>query len=97
GNLIEKNNVFDNGANGIFLRGPIVRPTFSAPGATNNEVLKNATGNNGPIPGPGGARYDLRDNNPACDANRWFRNTYLTAFPECTTAGGSGPSRGSPS
>ena len=92
GNLIEKNDVFDNGANGIFLRGPIQRPNGTViPGATNNEVLNNRTGNNGPIPGPGGFRYDLRDNNPGCDANRWFGNTYLTAFPECTTAGGSGP------
>ena len=92
GNLIEKNTVFDNGANGIFLRGPIVRPNGSiVPGATDNQILKNHTGNNGPIPGPGGPRYDLRDNNPDCDANQWFANTYLTAFPECTTVGGSGP------
>ena len=92
GNLIEKNTVFDNGANGIFLRGP-AGPTGQVPGATNNQILKNKTGNNGPIPGPGGARYDLRDNNPGCDANRWFGNTYLTAFPECTTIGGGrGPS-----
>lgn len=91
GNVIEKNSVFDNGANGIFLRGP-VGPGGSIPGATRNQVLDNHTGNNGPIPGPGGPRYDLRDNNPGCDANRWFGNTYLTAFPECTTIGGRGPS-----
>ena len=91
-NLIQENHVFDNGANGIFLRGPV---TFSngttIPGARSNRVLDNQTGNNGPVPGPGGARYDLRDNNPDCDENIWFGNTYLTAFPECTTAGGSGP------
>ena len=90
-NLIEKNTVFDNAANGIFLRGP-AGATGQIPGATNNEILKNKTGNNGPLPGPGGFRYDLRDGNPNCDANRWFGNTYLTAFPECTTIGGSGPS-----
>lgn len=90
GNLVEENRVFDNGANGIFLRGPI-GPGGIIPGATNNRVLNNFTGNNGPIPGPGGPRYDLRDNNPACDNNTWFGNTYLTAFPECTTIGGSGP------
>lgn len=89
-NLIEDNRVFDNGANGIFLRGP-AGPTGAIPGATNNDILNNFTGNNGPIPGPGGPRYDLRDNNPDCDNNTWFGNTYLTAFPECTTAGGSGP------
>lgn len=94
GNRIEKNSVFDNGANGIFLRGPVVIGTRTIPGATNNQVLSNSTGNNGPIPGPGGPRYDLRDNNPSCDANRWFANTYLTAFPECTTLGGHGPSAG---
>ncbi len=95
GNLIEKNTVYDNGANGIFLRGPIVRPNGSIiVGATNNQVLNNKTGNNGPIPGPGGARYDLRDNNPACDANRWYGNTYVTAFPECTTIGGHQTSTG---
>ena len=95
GNLIEKNTVFDNGANGIFLRGPITsRSGAIIPGATSNEVLNNKTGNNGPIPGPGGARYDLRDNNPDCDANRWFGNTYLTAFPECTAVGGHGPKAG---
>ena len=92
GNLVEENRVFDNGANGIFLRGPITTGSGAViPGATNNDVLNNFTGNNGPIPGPGGARYDLRDNNPNCDENTWFGNTYLTAFPECTTAGGSGP------
>lgn len=87
-NLIAQNNVFDNGANGIFLRGPTAS---GIAGATDNDVLRNRTGNNGPIPGPGGARFDLRDNNPDCDANRWFRNTYLTAFPACTTPGGGGP------
>ena len=91
-NRIEQNRVFDNGANGIFLRGPITLGSGAViPGATNNEVLNNFTGNNGPIPGPGGARYDLRDNNPNCDQNRWFGNTYLTAFPACTTTGGTGP------
>ncbi len=89
-NLIEDNRVFDNGANGIFLRGP-AGPTGAIPGAMNNEILNNFTGNNGPIPGPGGPRFDLRDNNPNCDNNNWFGNTYLTAFPACTTAGGSGP------
>ncbi|CAN5248595.1 hypothetical protein BH24ACT1_BH24ACT1_03110 [soil metagenome] len=91
-NLIEDNRVFDNGANGIFLRGPITTGSgVVIPGATNNSVLNNFTGNNGPIPGPGGPRFDLRDNNPNCDNNTWFGNTYLTAFPACTTAGGSGP------
>lgn len=90
-NLIEDNRVFDNGANGIFLRGPLTLPTVTIPGATDNDVLNNFTGNNGPIPGPGGFRYDLRDNNPDCDNNNWFGNTYLTAFPVCTTVGGSGP------
>jgi parallel beta-helix repeat protein len=89
-NLIEDNRVFDNGANGIFLRGP-AGPTGAIPGAMNNQILNNFTGNNGPIPGPGGPRFDLRDNNPDCDNNRWFGNTYLTAFPACTTVGGSGP------
>lgn len=90
-NLIAQNQVLDNGANGIFLRGPLTFGTTTIPGATNNEVLRNRTGNNGPIPGPGGPRFDLRDNNPDCDANTWFRNTYLTAFPACTTLGGGGP------
>jgi parallel beta-helix repeat protein len=91
-NLIEDNRVFDNGANGIFLRGTITTGSgVVIPGAMNNEILNNFTGNNGPIPGPGGPRFDLRDNNPNCDNNRWFGNTYLTAFPACTTVGGSGP------
>ncbi len=84
-NLIQRNQVFDNAANGIFLRGP----SFVA-GARDNEILFNATGNNGPLPGPGGFRYDLRDGNPDCDNNRWFGNTYLTAFPACTTDGPNG-------
>lgn len=90
-NLIEENRVFDNGANGIFLRGAVTIQGVLIPGALNNDILNNQTGNNGPIPGPGGPRYDLRDNNPDCDNNTWFGNTYLTAFPECTTIGGSGP------
>ncbi len=84
-NLIQRNQVFDNAANGIFLRGP----SFVA-GARNNEILFNGTGNNGPRPGPGGFRYDLRDGNPDCDDNRWFGNTYLTALPACTTDGPNG-------
>lgn len=84
-NLIQRNQVFDNAANGIFLRGP----SFVA-GARNNEIRFNGTGNNGPQPGPGGFRYDLRDGNPDCDDNRWFGNTYLTAQPACTTDGPNG-------
>ncbi len=84
-NLIQRNQVFENAANGIFLRGP----SFVA-GARNNEIRSNATGNNGPLPGPGGFRYDLRDGNPDCDDNRWFGNTFLTAEPACTTDGPNG-------
>ncbi|HWH34637.1 MAG TPA: right-handed parallel beta-helix repeat-containing protein [Acidimicrobiales bacterium] len=109
-NLISENRVFDNGANGIFLRGPVTfnppSGPVTIPGARENRVLGNFTGNNGPIPGPGGPRYDLRDNNPDCDENIWLDNTYLTAFPECTTgttggalsgaaASGAGPSASS--
>lgn len=70
--LIEKNRVFNNAANGIIVQ------------SRSNQILKNETGGNAAAGAPN--TYDLHDTNPNCDLNVWRGNTYVTAFPPCTTA-----------
>lgn len=70
--LIEKNRVFNNAANGIIVQ------------SSSNRILKNDTGGNAAAGAPN--TYDLHDTNPGCDLNIWRGNTYVTAFPPCTTA-----------
>ena len=36
----------------------------------------------------GGPTFDLNDGNPNCDNNTWRGNIYRTAYPSCTTIGG---------
>lgn len=82
GNLIESNQVTENGDNGIVLRGP----RGGALGAVNNIVRNNAAFRNGTLPllGPAfGPAFDLNDDNPGCDANVWQNNRYLTVDPPC--------------
>lgn len=72
--VIRNNQVHDNAGNGILI----------GSGSLNNEIVRNvATGN--ARQAPAGTAFDLQDLNPSCDANRWARNTYGTAFPACTT------------
>ena len=70
--LIEKNRVFNNAANGIIVQ------------SRSNRILKNETGGNAAAGAPN--TYDLHDTNANCDLNVWRGNTYVTAFPPCTTA-----------
>ncbi len=70
--LVEKNRVFNNAANGIIVQ------------SQSNRILKNETGGNAAAGAPN--TYDLHDTNANCDLNVWRGNTYVTAFPPCTTA-----------
>jgi hypothetical protein len=77
-----------NADSGIDIRPPL--STF--PGATNNRIVNNtAVGNSALpfIPSPVfGPSFDLKDANPACDANVWNANRYRTFNQPCVTAGG---------
>ena len=82
GNLIEFNQVTENGDNGIVLRGP----RGGAQGAVNNIVRNNAAYRNATLPPVGtafGPSFDLNDDNPECDNNVWQNNRYLTVDPPC--------------
>jgi len=87
-NLVENNLVTGNADSGIDIRPPIA----AFPGATNNRIVNNvAVGNSARpfIPSPVfGPSFDLKDGNPACDANFWFANRYRTFNQVCVTNGG---------
>lgn len=72
GNYVQDNQVRGNGQSGI----------HAYTGGTGNYIQRNiALGNNA---GPNlDAQQDLRDDNVACDANRWLTNTYGTRSQPC--------------
>ncbi|MDQ3973286.1 MAG: right-handed parallel beta-helix repeat-containing protein, partial [Actinomycetota bacterium] len=88
-NLVEANTVIGNAANGIVLRGPLVRPAPlpPIPGAQFNQVLNNTTRGNAVLHDPETEFYDLRDDNfdPPCDQNVWRGNTFRTFNQPCVT------------
>lgn len=87
-NVVEGNTVIGNAANGIVLRGPIVRPdTTIIPGARFNQVLDNTTRGNGVLVDPETEFFDLRDDNfdPPCDNNVWRGNSFRTFNQPCVT------------
>jgi parallel beta-helix repeat protein len=71
-NVIESNRVQSNRANGIRIRGA----AGSFPGPTGNQILRNVSFGN--------AQFDLRDDQPNCDANIWRGNQAATFTPPCT-------------
>lgn len=73
-NTIRNNEVHGNAGSGILI----------ANGSLSNQILTNNSTDNARQP-TSGARFDLHDLNPACDANTWSGNVYGTAFPVCTT------------
>lgn len=88
-NVVEDNTLIDNGAFGIVVLG------------LENRIVNNITGNAGEVEGA----FDLYDDNPGCDNNQWFGNTWTaytfpgfeafgSYFPECTGEGGTGPRPG---
>lgn len=91
-NVVENNTVEGNRGSGIQIQA-------SAPGfSPGNQILYNYAVNNGlRVPGQRGGGYDLSDNSGSavpgthqsdCGTNVWWGNVYITAYPECTTAGG---------
>ena len=74
--LVANNTVLDNAGNGI------------AVGSSNNQILNNRVVGNGSSLGD--VFFDLQDVslNNDCDSNSWYGNTFVTADPVCTTAGG---------
>ncbi|MCA1707557.1 MAG: right-handed parallel beta-helix repeat-containing protein [Actinobacteria bacterium] len=85
GILVEQNQVFSSGANGINVRGAsnIVRANQVSRNAgrgiqvsgQSNQILTNVASGN---------LLDLLDSNPNCDANVWSGNRFGTASPACT-------------
>lgn len=72
--IVRNNVVTDNAGSGILV----------ANGALSNDILNNtATGN--ARQAAAGSRFDLQDDNVACDANVWSGNTFGTASQACTT------------
>jgi len=87
GNLIKGNRVERNGGSGIsVVAGDVGPPLFY--GATNNVIVRNTAVDNDTANLPD--RFDLIDNSTdrPCDHNQWLANVYGTAFPACTTIGG---------
>jgi parallel beta-helix repeat protein len=86
---VEDNIVTGNAANGIILHGQFnARPPVMDSRVVNNYAVDN---NRLPPIGPGplgGPTFDIQDGSPTCDNNVWFGNTFHTASPACTTAGG---------
>ena len=76
GDQVDANTVFFNAANGIHV------------GSHNNQIRSNRTGNNNQLLDAAVPAFDLLDSTSgnACDANAWSGNTFVTAFPPCTTA-----------
>ncbi|MCA1656398.1 MAG: hypothetical protein LC713_01565, partial [Actinobacteria bacterium] len=74
--LVAGNTVLDNAGDGI------------AVGSSNNKILNNRVLGNGSVFPD--FFFDLQDIslNNDCDANVWLANTFSTADPACTTAGG---------
>ncbi|MDQ6798067.1 MAG: right-handed parallel beta-helix repeat-containing protein [Actinomycetota bacterium] len=87
GNLIKGNRAERNGGSGISVIGGDVVPS-NLYGANNNTIVANTAVNNDTSGAPD--RYDLIDDNTdrPCDHNQWAANVYETAFPACTTMGG---------
>jgi len=87
GNLIQGNRAERNGGSGISVVAGDLGP-HSFYGATNNTIVQNTAVNNDTAGLPD--RFDLIDNSTdrPCDHNQWFANIYGTAFPACTTLGG---------
>ena len=75
GDQVEANTVLANAANGIHVN------------SHNNTIRSNRTASNGQLAGPPLA-FDLLDSTQgnSCDNNTWSANTFVTAFPPCTTA-----------
>ena len=92
GNGVSYNYVTGNSDNGIVAQGPV----GAVPGAQQNRFVGNTAFGNAALPpltpvpgGPfGGPTFDLQDRNGNCTFNQWYANTYGTAFPDCTKAGG---------
>ena len=89
-NRIEANKSFGNGTAGIHLAGE----------SRNSQIVRNDTGYNGIVDlEDDNVNYDTWEGN--CDHNVWFANTwgppspafpdYPSYYPDCVTAGGSGP------
>ncbi len=87
GNVIKGNRAERNGGSGISVVGGDAGPPIFY-GATNNTIIANTAVNNDVAGLPD--RFDLIDDSAdqPCDHNRWLANVYGTAFPACTTVGG---------
>ncbi|HEX3394760.1 MAG TPA: right-handed parallel beta-helix repeat-containing protein [Acidimicrobiales bacterium] len=87
GNLIQGNRAERNGGSGISVVAGDLGP-HAFYGATNNTIVQNTAVNNDTAGLPD--RFDLIDSSTdrPCDHNQWFANIYGTAFPACTTLGG---------
>jgi len=95
GNLVKGNRAERNGGSGIsVIGGDVGPPNFY--GATNNTIVANTAVNNNAAGLPD--RFDLIDDNTdrPCDHNHWAANVYGTAFPACTTLGGTQVGPGGP-
>lgn len=93
-NLVQRNVVRDNTSDGIYVECETVYDAnFNAsclnpaPEHEGLRILDNDTSGNGGE-SAGITAWDLHDGNPHCDDNVWNGNTYVTAKPACTTAGG---------
>jgi len=93
-NTVRDNRVERNGGSGIAIIGGDTgdgRPPF---GSTHNRIIGNLAFDNNrdrcTEQTCGSLRYDLIDGNQGrpCDHDVWSGNAYGTAFPACTTAGG---------
>jgi parallel beta-helix repeat protein len=69
GALLLDNEATGNAANGIHI------------GSVSSRIIGNTATGNGVYPGTTG--YDLRDDNPGCDANEWGTNGFNTASQSC--------------
>jgi parallel beta-helix repeat protein len=79
GNTVEDNTTSDNSLSGVSIVGSSnkIQANFAANNGTNGiEVLLGATGNRlMGNEGESNSTFDLADDNPNCDQNRWRRNT----------------------
>lgn len=78
--LVYGNEVHGNAGNGIFVR------------SQDNQIVNNDAADNA-LFRIYGDEVDLYDTNEDCDSNEWHNNIWGSGgfFPECVTAGGSGP------
>jgi hypothetical protein len=81
--LVQGNEVHGNGWDGIQI----------SYGAFENRIIDNDAADNNALSTTPGPFFDLRDYNRDCDANVWRGNIWGSGlfFPNCVTAGGSGP------